>query len=620
MNGTAHSISGDAEQVTGLSPTASVETRIQVLPEFVASQIAAGEIVERPASVVKELVDNSLDARGTVIAIDVVHGGKTLIRVTDNGEGMSRADAALACQRFATSKLRNQDDLMGITTYGFRGEALPSIAAISRFRMLTALHGARSGTAVAIEGGGPPSVEERGSPPGTRIEVGEIFFNTPARQKFLKTTATEFSHVVHVIQQAALANGQTHFRLTHNDHPVFDYPTAATFEDRLLQVYGTKVMDAMLSIQLERGTVQVQGVAVNPCHARTSRTPQEIFVNRRAVKNATIAHAVYESYGSFLPKDRHPVFVVMLDLEAHEVDVNVHPSKREVKFRSPDLIHRVIKEAVRRPLQKEGVAPSLPGLSAADANGSVTVRPAMPDLIDGRPAGNVDAPVPTTRPLPGVLDAKTGSHERGDLTDHAQESAVAYALDPSVWIFGQIHATYILAQVGDTLHVLDQHTIHERVLFERLWREWKDRQIRSQRLLIPEPVDLPVSMATTLEECLPTLADLGLELERMGQSAFVIRTVPALLGQMDYGAFLEDVLNDVSKWNSLDSFDKRVRSVLASMACQGAVQAGRHMQEPEMKAIVHDWISEGVPMTCPHGRRISLRFGSDELHRIFRRL
>ena len=618
MNGTAHSISGDAEPVTGLSPMASVETRIQVLPEFVASQIAAGEIVERPASVVKELVDNSLDARSTMISIDVVHGGKTLIRVTDNGEGMSRADAALACQRFATSKLRNQDDLMGITTYGFRGEALPSIAAISRFRMLTALHEARSGTAVAIEGGGPPSVEERGSPPGTRIEVEEIFFNTPARQKFLKTTATEFSHVVHVIQQAALANEQTHFRLTHNEHPVFDYPTAATFEDRLLQVYGAKVMDTMLSVQLEQGTVQVQGVAVNPCHARTSRTPQEIFVNRRAVKNATIAHAVYESYGSFLPKDRHPAFVVMLDLDAHEVDVNVHPSKREVKFRSPDLIHRAIKEAVRRPLQKEGVASSLPGLSAADANGSVTVRPAMPGLIDGRPAGNVDAPVPP--PLPGVVDAKTGSHERDGLTGYAQESAVAYALDPNVWIFGQIHATYILAQVGDTLHVLDQHTIHERVLFERLWREWKDRQIRSQRLLIPEPVDLPVSMAATLEECLPTLADLGLELERLGQSAFIIRTVPALLGQMDYGALLEDVLNDVSEWNSLDSFDKRVRSVLASMACQGAVQAGRQMQEPEMKAIVHDWLSEGVPMTCPHGRRISLRFGSDELHRIFRRL
>ena len=186
----------------------------------------------------------------------------------------------------------------------------------------------------------------------------------------------------------------------------------------------------MLSIQLERGTVQVQGVAVNPCHARTSRTPQEIFVNRRAVKNATIAHAVYESYGSFLPKDRHPVFVIMLDLEAHEVDVNVHPSKREVKFHSPDLIHRVIKEAVRRPLQKEGVAPSLQGLSAADANGSETMRPATPDLIDGRPAGNVDAPVPTTRPLPGVVDAKTGSHERVGLTGHAQESAARLCARP----------------------------------------------------------------------------------------------------------------------------------------------------------------------------------------------
>lgn len=595
------------------------ETKIKVLPESVASQIAAGEIVERPASVVKELVDNSLDAGSTVISIDIVNGGKTLIRVTDNGEGMSRADALLACQRFATSKLRHQQDLLGITTYGFRGEALPSIAAVSRFRMLTTPHHAPAGTAVAIEGGAPPSVEERGAAPGTRIEVEELFFNTPGRQKFLKTTATEFSHIAHVVQQAALANEQTHFRLTHNDHPVVDYPTVTALEDRLLQVYGTKVMETMLSVALEQGNLHVRGMAVNPYHVRTSRTPQEIFVNRRAVKNTTIAHAMYESYGSFLPKGRHPVFAILLDVEANDVDVNVHPSKREVKFRSPDLIHRAIKEAVRRPLQAKAV-PSH-GLSlAADEEGVETIEPPRPGSVD-RPLVSRPGIAPIASPAArssGAVDATLVSRER--LAAHVEESTSPYGLEPDVQIFGQIHTTYILARVGDDFHVLDQHTIHERVLFERLWRGWNGRQIQSQPLLIPEPVDLPVSQATALDELLPALADLGLELERLGQTAFVIRTVPALLGQMDYGALLEDILDDAAEWKSLDSLDQRIRPVLASMACQGAVQAGRHMAEPEMKAIVHDWLREGVPMTCPHGRRISLRFGSDELHRIFRRL
>ncbi len=589
----------------------SVESRIKILPESVASQIAAGEVVERPASVVKELLDNSVDAGSTVISIDVVNGGKTLIRVSDDGEGMSRTDATLACQRFATSKISHPGDLSGIATYGFRGEALPSIAAVSRFRMLTARHHALAGTTVVIEGGEVRSVEDRGTAPGTRIEVKELFFNTPGRRKFLKTTSTEFSHIAHVVQQAALANLHTQLRLTHNDHVVFDYPKVTALEDRLLQVYGPRSMDIMLPIHYEQTDIHVRGMIVNPYHSKTGRTPQEILVNRRPVKNTTIAHAVYESYGSFLPKGRHPTFALLVEVAPHEVDVNVHPSKREVKFCTPDLIHRTIKAAVRGPLQKN-VTPPPSGLEQVVSDAVEQERPGT---------GMLDMPF-VERPFPSGANAMQTGFRRGQKseTDQVEEAPELYTLGPDVQILGQIHATYIVARIGDELHVLDQHTIHERVLFEGLWRGWESRDIQTQPLLIPEPVDVPVEAAGRLAEILPELASVGLELECFGPASFVIRSMPALIGQMDYAALLEDILVDLSEWNSVDSLDTRVRSVLASIACQGAVQAGRLMETPEMTRVVRDWLHEGSPMTCPHGRRISLRFASEELHRIFRRL
>jgi len=592
----------------------SVESRIKVLPESVASQIAAGEIVERPASVVKELLDNSVDAGSTVISIDVVNGGRALIRVIDDGEGMSRADAPLACQRFATSKIRHPRDLSGIATYGFRGEALPSIAAVSRFRMLTARHRSLAGTVVVIEGGDVRSVEERGAAPGTRIEVEELFFNTPGRRKFLKTTATEFSHITHVVQQAALANLHTQLRLTHNDHVVFDYPKVNALEDRLLQVYGPKIMEMMLPVHYDQADVHVRGLIVNPYHAKTGRTPQEIFVNRRSVKNTTIAHAVYESYGSFLPKGRHPTFALIVEVDPHEVDVNVHPSKREVKFRSPDLIHRAIKNAVRGPLQKNVMGSPAFSSGLEDGASDVAGKEKPTQVRMGDPL--IERSFPSR-----ASDVQTGSGS-GQRSEAAEikESPALYPFEPEVHILGQIHATYIVAHIGDELHVLDQHTIHERVLFERLWRGWENRDIQTQPLLIPEPVDVPVGVATQLAEIVPELSRVGLELECFGPSSFVIRSVPALVGQMDYVALLEDILEDLSEWNSVDSLDKRIRSVMASVACKGAVQAGRRMEAPEMTHVVHDWLREGSPMTCPHGRRISLRFGSEELHRIFRRL
>lgn len=599
------------------------ETKIRVLPETISSQIAAGEIVDRPASVVKELVDNSLDAGSSIIKVDVSEGGKRLIRVSDNGEGMTRADAQMACQRFATSKLSNVQDLLSIATFGFRGEALPSIASVSKFRLVTAKQEEAVGTLIQAEGGPVSSVEDYASSPGTRVEVEELFFNTPGRQKFLKSTPTEFSHICHVVQQAALSRHLTQFRLTHNNHLIFDFPPVGSLQDRLLQLYGTKLMDLMLPIDFERGVFAVQGIAINPYHTRTSRTPQEVFVNGRAIKNTTISHAVYEAYGSFLPKGRHPVFALLLQIDPSQVDVNVHPSKREVKFSTPDVVHRVVKEAVRRPLQRKS------GMLPADASSAQPpVWTHHPDSFEEKAdatrlsplgSGESTSHTVTRNPASQDVDHLFPQETRGD--EVAREAQASYVLEPdyTVRILGQMSHTYIVAQVGEEFHVVDQHTVHERVLFERLWRSWLKKNVQSQALLISEPVEVQPHTAALLQSALPELASLGLEMEPFGESAFVLRAVPALLGQMDYAALIQDLVDDLTEWKSLDSIEKRIRPILASMACQGAVQAGRVMAEPEMKLVLEDWVKEGFPMTCPHGRRVTMRFSMKELDRIFRR-
>jgi len=609
--------------------TMPLEPKIRVLPDAVSCQIAAGEIVDRPASVVKELIDNSLDAGSSMIVVDILDGGKRLIRVTDNGEGMTRADAQLACQRFATSKLSSAQDLLSIATYGFRGEALPSIASVSNFQLLTATKDASVGTQLTAEGGPVSSVEEHASSPGTRIDVGELFFNTPGRQKFLKSTPTEFSHICHVVQQAALTRHSTQFRLRHNDHVVFDFPVVHSLQDRLLQLYGIKLIDQMLPIECERGAVTVRGIAINPYHARTGRTPQEIFVNGRSIKNTTISHAIYEAYGSFLPKGRHPIFALFLDIDPRDVDVNVHPSKREVKFSNPDIVHRVVKEAVVRPLHRKSTIRSTD--DGAVYGTDLAQETSSP--VDPRDSSSSD--VMTLRPVNLDSTKEGGIHSIGESKNIAQlfsqgtreeefvhEARASYLLEPdfTVRVLGQISHTYIVAQVGEEFHVVDQHTVHERVLFERLWRSWLEKSVQSQALLIPEPIDVQPHSAALLQSALPELESLGLELEPFGASAFVLRSVPALLGQMDYAALVQDMIDDLTEWKSLDSIEKRIRPVLASMACQGAVQAGRAMTEPEMKLVLEDWVKEGFPMTCPHGRRVTMRFSLDELHRIFRRI
>ena len=590
--------------------------KIHVLPGEIVSRIAAGEVIERPAAVVKELIDNSLDADSRRIAVEVLDGGRRLIKVTDDGEGIWAADVPLAFQRHATSKLAHDTDLSSIETLGFRGEALASIASISKVRLLTASRDESVGTLLILDGGVVTTCEEAASPHGTQIEIVDLFFNTPARKKFLKTTGTEFSHICQVVQQAALAWPQVHFRLVHNGQEVCEYPAADTSHDRVLQVYGPAISSHMVTVHGELSGLRVHGMAVLATSARASRSPQELFVNHRSVKNATVSHAVYEGYGVSLPKGHHPLFVLFVEVDPARVDVNVHPTKREVRFADSDLVHRAVQRAIRSAVGStgaDGACGAVPSLLSGSAVGT-GVRTFMDGGIGSRPFQAASF---------SVSEFPLGqSGERAEISAQAvQETMSAYVLQTAneVLPFGQIRQTFLVAQVGSELHVIDQHTAHERVLFERLLRALGQQAVTQQPLLIPEPVTVPLHQAMQLQQHLSDLAGLGLDMEPFGSGTFLIRAVPALLGHTDGATLVHGLLEDLSEWSATASCEQRLRPILATMACHSAVRAGRAMTLPEIKVLIEDWVAEGVPTTCPHGRRIALRLPAQELDKIFNR-
>ncbi len=582
--------------------------KICVLSEAVIGRIAAGEVVERPAAVVKELLENSIDAGSRAIMIDVKDGGLSLIRVTDDGEGMSRDDAPRAFQRHATSKLQSDIDLWSIRTMGFRGEALPSIAAVAHVRLITATRSAELGTELEVAGGLVGTIADAPPVTGTRIEVADLFHNQPARKKFLKSIATECSHITRVVQQAALAWPSIHFRLTHNAQELMNYPAAGAQADRIAQVYQPAFLDQCVPLKAALPGVAVSGYLVDAIHATSSRTPQEVFVNRRPIRSLAVSHAVGEGYGSFVAKGRHPRFVLFLEVDPDRVDVNVHPTKREVRFSDNETVHQLVRRAVRRTLSGED--------SPSAAKEQVRLAGA-----DRR------SPVPAVGPssvCESLSPSSTPPAWHGVETQLAfvNEAAESYTRVPSgeVTPLGQINRTFLVAQVGQDLTVIDQHTAHERVLFERLMRAWTTRKMEAQALLIPDPVDLSPVQVALLQRYQGDLAQLGLEIEPFGAGTALIRSTPVGLGRIDASRFLEDLFDDLAHWDSMAGLEARVRSVLASMACHGAVRAGRLMRPEEIKVLVEEWRSEGEITTCPHGRRTLFRLTINELEKMFGRV
>ena len=602
--------------------------KIHILSENLSNKIAAGEIVERPASVVKELVENAIDAGATRVFIEVEDSGRRLIRVSDDGEGMEAEDARRSFERHATSKLRSESDLSAIRTMGFRGEALPSIGAVARVRMVTAPRGETLGTEVRVHGGNRVGVREAAAPAGTLVEVEELFYNTPARKKFLKSNPTELAHIVHAVQQQALPHFWIHFRLTHNGEVLLDLPLVRDEMERATQMIGSDGGRDFLEVSAGSDRLKLKGLVSRPGHFRATRERQEFFLNRRAIRNASLSHAVSEAYGTLLAKGRHPVTCLFVEIDPAAVDVNVHPAKREVRFRDNPTVHEFVKTALRERLRREGLPVSRlpdgqgrPERSAGEAgisgvgreSGAGTRVVYTVSSHAGRPAAEVREALEVYRP-PDSAAARGG--ETGP--EHSGPELLPVRVQP----FGQVDQTYIVAVVGRDasaeLHLIDQHAAHERLLYERLLSQQRAARVAVQPLLIPEVVEFPPAEAVRVREILPLFERIGLEAEAFGERSFRIRAVPALLGAVDGGTLMRDILDDVDA-GATPGAEDTLRAVVASMACHAAIKAHQPLQPEQMTRLLEDLYRQEIPPTCPHGRPIRVRFGLAELEKLFQR-
>jgi DNA mismatch repair protein MutL len=574
--------------------------RIRVLPEEIANRIAAGEVVERPASVIKELLDNAIDADARSVMIDLEGGGIERIRVADDGEGMGREDALLAFERHATSKLSGNPDLFAVDTLGFRGEALPSIAAVSKIRLVTAARGEIEGTELILEGGKVLQTREAGVPAGSIFEVSDLFYNTPARRKFLRSSATELSHVAEVVTQAALAHSRIHFRLSHEGRLLADYPSVGGVKERLLQVFGEKRASALVEGEFSTGKLKVLAYLSRPTVTQGSRKDQLLFVNRRPVRQPLLVHAVYEAYETLLRKGEHPFFVLHLAIDPSLVDVNVHPAKREVRFSEQGQIYPLLKSRLREILLDRRETSSV----------SAETGSPVPSIFAGKVSFfPISRPV---EPRPGETVFREGEPAYAATSTSLPADAVLRPL-------GQVYETFLLVEVDGDMAVVDQHTAHERVLYERLLDQIENARLEVQPLLIPVEVRPSPSQRLLLLEFLPTLTALGLEVEPSSEATFWIRTVPALSVGSDPERLLLTLLDEIEETGKGVSLAERTRLLAATLACHAAVRAGRPLRLPEIEALLADLMKAKAPFTCPHGRPILIRYPREELERQFHR-
>ncbi len=607
---------------------ASAKT-ISILSEEAICQIAAGELIDRPCSVVKELIENSMDAGSAAVTIDIVDGGKQLIRVSDDGEGIPPEDIRLAFERHATSKLRTVDDLWHVRTMGFRGEALPSISAVSKVKIRTMCAGRKTGAELTLTNGLPGVLEDTALSVGTIVEAADIFFNAPVRRKFLKTAPTEFGHICRTVQNQALGSPAVHLRLTHNGKLVSDFPAMSNMRDRVLQLFGAPVVNRCVEISKTCDGIAMWGVFAKPEQVKTSRTPQEIVVNGRWIKNAMIVHAIYAAYRMRIPKDRHPIFVMTLDIDPTRVDVNVHPTKREVRFLDQEAIHHAIFHALKAGL---GIVPDKPQVFSPSAN---VASPFSRGYGWGGSSGRTGI---DEHAAPGTRHTTTEAAENGVDPSVIAES-VSRVYEPGsprvdldsceIRPLGQLNQTYIVANVDigawHGLKVVDQHTAHERVLFDRLVEQTRTHSVATQGLLFSPVVELQPSQAVVVNQHLEELRGLGLEIERFGKQAFRIRAVPSFLTHTDVYVLLGEIADEMldgaqyEGFGQWDALDKKTHKVLATMACHGAIKANQTLGFEEMKHLLHEWVQAGMSTTCPHGRRIVMQLSIAELDRIFGR-
>lgn len=637
--------------------------RIRVLSDVVANQIAAGEVVERPASVVKELLENSLDAQATRIRVEVEGGGRKLIRITDNGHGMGKDDALLAFERHATSKLRTSDDLLSIATLGFRGEALPSIASVSRLQLETRLAEEPSGTLVEIAGGNIVRVEDMGLPVGTTIAIRDLFYNTPARRKFLKSEQTELAHIAALVTHYALAHPTKHFELHSATQALLIAPAVATASDRLFQIFGKDTANSMLSVTAEMdftragvpepppwkrdedytppdpGYLRVAGFVSKPELQKLNRNSIYVFVNRRLVRDKLILHALTEAYRNIIPPTSFPVVLLFLEMPAHEVDVNVHPAKTEVRFRQSSFVHDFVRDTVRATLME---ARPVASFATALHNSPHAGASLMLDvsLLPNGPEQPVYEPnLPQSEPAPTLDDVGSFNlaappvvESPGRIAFPEMQIPVGYDAAPSrgegetlnalatLKPLGQLRDSFILAVNDEGLWIVDQHVAHERVLFEKILREREVERVQRQRLLMPVLVDLLPAQMVSFARLADELERNGFEAEPFGPHTIAIKAAPVGLEGRELERMLEEVLGVPDREQQVENAEARRHRIAASIACHAAIKINTPLEPVKIDWLLAELAKTEHPTNCPHGRPIALRYTHKDIQRAFQRI
>ena len=597
--------------------------RIQVLPEHIANKIAAGEVVQRPASVVKELVENSIDAESTKIIVEIVGGGRDLIRIADNGYGMSKEDVRLAFERHATSKITTVADLDTIKSFGFRGEALPSIAAVSQVEIVTCAKDAASGTLLRIDGGVVNEIQDIGAPAGTDIMIRNLFFNVPARRKFLKTTITEMGHINHIVSRIAMSHPHIAFKLTHNGSEIINVQQTDSLMERVSSFLGQEMANDILPVHLLTDCdtaplpLEITGFILPPAHTRPNRDMQSIFVNNRYITNKTISHAIYTGYHTLIPGGRYPIAVLFLKTDPSTVDVNVHPTKSEVRFHQEREIHQLVVKAVRETFINANLMPKILDTSMPVPGGREgRIQEAIQGYFrsgQGEMAG-ADLRVYSDKQSAGFLQIRNSQFEIRDSKYVCSDKMERlHNLHP----LGQIHNTYIIAQSDDGICIIDQHAAHERVLYEKLMAQ--DREILSQLMLFPISLELDYKESAVMLETIPVLNELGFKIEEFGQNTFIIRAVPVGMEKSDPKKTVLEILHDIQDTGKAKTSSELRETMIISMSCKTAIKAGQPLSDEEVNFLVQQLMKTQQPHTCPHGRPTMIRLGVDELEKRFMR-
>ncbi len=592
---------------------------IRQLPEAIVNRIAAGEVVERPASVVKELVENAIDAGASRIDIFTDGGGRRRIGITDDGCGMTRADLAIAVDRHATSKL-DDEDLLRIRTLGFRGEALPSIGAVAKLGITTRHASEPHASSLSVEGGEKSAIMPAALSQGTRVEVSDLFYATPARLKFLKTDRTEAEAIREVVRRLAMARPDMAFTLAGEERSPVTWaaalPGAAGRLTRLGDILGAEFRSSAIEVRSEREGVVVEGFAAAPSLTRANALGQYLFVNGRPVRDKLIIGAVRAAYADYLPRDRHPVVALFVTLDAQEVDANVHPAKTEVRFRNAGLVRALIVHALKDGLAREGKR------TAANGDGAVlaSFRPAFTPRADwdwrrspAYPVAGAAAATALAEPGQAAFDVGTPSADvrfepASDLLDRPLGAART-----------QIHETYIVSQTRDGLVVVDQHAAHERIVYERLKASLTRNGVQRQILLIPEIVELDEAMVEKLIDRAEELATFGLAIESFGPGAVAVRETPSLLGKANAAGLLRDLAEHMAEWDEALPLERRLMHVAATMACHGSVRAGRILKPEEMNALLREMEDTPNSGQCNHGRPTYVELKLSDIEKLFGR-